>query len=86
MLGGLRAAKTERRSEGIKEQLGSEGCLVQDLAGPGGERLIDHALDEAVGINDHWGLSEARVLAQNSEDIPSVGPREEQVKQDGIGL
>ena len=82
----MRAAKAERGAEGIEEELGGEGCLVQDLAGPGGERLIDHALDKAVGVNDHGGSGESRVLAQNSEDIPSVSAREEQVKQDGIGL
>ena len=85
MLSGLCPAKAERCSEGVEEQLRSEGCFVQDLAGPGAERLIDHALDKAVGVNDHGGLGERRILAQNSQDVPSVGTGEEQVKQDGVG-
>ena len=68
----LGAAKAEGCAKSVEEELGGEGCLVEDLAGPGGERLIDHALDEAVGVNDHWGLGERRVLTQNSQDIPPV--------------
>ena len=84
--GGLCAAEAKGRPESVGKLVGGQSSFIQHLVGAGGYRLVNHALDEAVGVNHDRNFAKAGIFAENSQDIPSVCAGEEQVEEDRIGL